>query len=109
MLDFGRTTFGACCTGMAKTALRIAAEHARTRVQFGRPLGNFELVQKKLAGMAASVYAMQAMTSVTAGLIDRGLEDYMLETAILKVYSTAAPVDDRQRCLPSARRASLFH
>jgi alkylation response protein AidB-like acyl-CoA dehydrogenase len=31
---------------------------------------------------------MEAMTTVTAGLIDRGLEDYMLETAMLKVYST---------------------
>jgi alkylation response protein AidB-like acyl-CoA dehydrogenase len=30
------------------------------------------------------------MTTVTAGLIDRGLEDYMLETAMLKVYSTEA-------------------
>lgn len=88
VLDYGRTTFGACCTGMAKTALRLAAEHARTRVQFGQPLGNFELVQKKLAGMAASICAMQAMTAVTAGLIDRGLDDYMLETAMLKVYST---------------------
>jgi alkylation response protein AidB-like acyl-CoA dehydrogenase len=38
--------------------------------------------------MAAWTYAMEAMTSVTAGLIDRGLEDYMLETAMLKVYST---------------------
>ena len=90
VLDFGRTTFGACCTGMAKTCLRLAAEHARTRVQFGRPLGEFELVQKKLARMAAWTYAMQAMTAVTAGLIDRGLEDYMLETAMLKVYSTEA-------------------
>src|SRR6185369_2082375 len=27
-------------------------------------------------------------TTVTAGLIDRGLEDYMLETAMLKVWST---------------------
>ena len=40
--------------------------------------------------MAAWTYAMQSMTAVTAGLIDRGLEDYMLETAILKVYSTEA-------------------
>jgi acyl-CoA dehydrogenase family member 9 len=31
---------------------------------------------------------MEAMTTVTAGLIDRGLEDYMLETAMLKVWST---------------------
>jgi alkylation response protein AidB-like acyl-CoA dehydrogenase len=90
VLDFGRTTFGACCTGMAKTCLRLAAEHARTRVQFGHRLGHFELVQKKLARMAAWTYAMQAMTAVTAGLIDRGLEDYMLETAMLKVVSTDA-------------------
>jgi acyl-CoA dehydrogenase family protein 9 len=88
VLDFGRTTFGACCTGAAKTCLRLAAEHARTRRQFDRPLADFELVQKKLARMAAWTYAMEAMTTVTAGLIDRGLEDYMLETAMLKVWST---------------------
>lgn len=90
VLDFGRTTFGACCTGAAKTCLRLAVEHARTRKQFGRTLAEFPLVQKKLARMAAWTYAMEAMTSVTAGLIDRGLEDYMLETAMLKVYSTEA-------------------
>ncbi len=90
VLDFGRTTFGACCTGAAKTCLRMAVDHARSRVQFGRTLGEFELIQKKLARMAAWTYAMEAMTSVTAGLIDRGLEDYMLETAMLKVYSTEA-------------------
>jgi alkylation response protein AidB-like acyl-CoA dehydrogenase len=88
VLDFGRTTFGACCTGAAKTCVRLATEHARTRRQFGRTLAEFELVQKKLANMAAWTYAMEAMTTVTAGLIDRGLEDYMLETAMLKVWST---------------------
>ncbi|MBC7817827.1 MAG: acyl-CoA dehydrogenase family protein [Planctomycetaceae bacterium] len=88
VLDFGRTTFGACCTGAAKSCLRLATEHARVRKQFGRTLGEFPLVQKKLARMAAWTYAMEAMTSVTAGLIDRGLEDYMLETAMLKVWST---------------------
>src|ERR1041384_7135490 len=90
VLDFGRTTFGACCTGAAKTALRLAVHHANTRRQFGRPLGEFELVKKKLARMAADTYAMEAMTCVTASLIDRGLEDYMIETAILKVFTTEA-------------------
>lgn len=90
VLDFGRTTFGACCTGMAKTCLRLATDHARTRIQFGRRLGEFELVQQKLARMAAWTYALEAMTTVTAGLIDRGSENYMLETAMLKVYSTEA-------------------
>ncbi|HEX3600775.1 MAG TPA: acyl-CoA dehydrogenase family protein [Lacipirellulaceae bacterium] len=88
VLDFGRTTFGACCTGAAKTCLRLALRYAKSRRQFGRPLAEFELIQKKLARMAAWTYAMEAMTTVTAGLIDRGLEDYMLETAMLKVWST---------------------
>lgn len=90
VLDFGRTTFGACCTGAAKTCLKLAAAHARERIQFGRRLDEFPLVQQKLARMAAMTLAMEAMTAVTAGLIDRGLEDYMLETAMLKVFSTEA-------------------
>src|ERR1043166_4153686 len=88
VLDFGRTTFGACCTGAAKTCLRLAIEHANTRKQFNKTLGNFDLVKKKVARMAADVYAMEAMTQVTASLIDRGLEDYMIETAMLKVFTT---------------------
>jgi alkylation response protein AidB-like acyl-CoA dehydrogenase len=90
VLDFGRTTFGACSTGSAKMCLRLAAEHANTRRQFGRTLGEFELIKQKLARMAAAAYAMEAMTTVTASLIDRGLEDYMLETAMLKVFTTEA-------------------
>lgn len=90
VLDFGRTTFGACCTGAAKTCLRLAVEYANRRRQFGRTLGEFELVKKKVANMAADIYAMEAMTAVTASLIDRGLEDYMVETAMLKVFATEA-------------------
>jgi alkylation response protein AidB-like acyl-CoA dehydrogenase len=88
VLDFGRTTFGACCTGAAKTCLRLAIEHANTRKQFNKTLGNFHLVQKKIARIAADAYAMEAMTTITASLIDRGLEDYMMETAMLKVFTT---------------------
>jgi acyl-CoA dehydrogenase family protein 9 len=88
VLDFGRTTFGACCTGAAKTCLQLAVEHANKRRQFKKTLGDFDLVKKKIARMAADVYAMEAMTAVTASLIDRGLEDYMMETAMLKVFTT---------------------
>src|SRR5437867_6680284 len=88
VLDFGRTTFGACCTGAAKTCLEMAIQHANTRKQFKKTLGEFELVKKKIARIAADAYAMEAMTTVTASFIDRGLEDYMLETAMLKVFTT---------------------
>ena len=88
VLDFGRTTFGACCTGAAKTCLELAVKHANTRKQFNKTLGNFHLVKAKIARIAADAYAMEAMTTITASLIDRGLEDYMLETAMLKVFTT---------------------
>src|ERR1700752_32292 len=88
VLDFGRTTFGACCTGAAKTCLALAVKHANTRKQFNKTLGSFHLVRKKIARIAADAYAMEAITTITASLIDRGLEDYMLETAMLKVFTT---------------------
>ena len=88
VLDFGRTTFGACCTGGARTCLQLAVDHANKRRQFKKTLGDFDLVKKKIGRMAADLYAMEAMTAVTASLIDRGLEDYMIETAMLKVFTT---------------------
>ncbi|HEY2838885.1 MAG TPA: acyl-CoA dehydrogenase family protein, partial [Pirellulales bacterium] len=88
VLDFGRTTFGASCTGAAKFCVIKATEHANRRVQFGDKLGAFELVKDKLAYMAAGAFAMESVTYQTAALIDSGEDDYMLETAMLKVFST---------------------
>src|SRR5271170_7087456 len=90
VLDFGRTTFGASCTGAAKVCLAAAARHAASRRQFGRPLADLELIRKKIAYLAATAYAMEGTTYQTAAVIDGGAEDYMLETAILKVFTTEA-------------------
>jgi acyl-CoA dehydrogenase family member 9 len=88
VLDFGRTTFGASCTGAAQFCIDRASRHALKRVQFSQPLANFELVKEKLAYMQAGAYAMEACTYQTAALIDSGAGDFMLETAMLKVLST---------------------
>jgi alkylation response protein AidB-like acyl-CoA dehydrogenase len=90
VLDFGRTTFGASCTGVAKACVQAACRQAKTRVQFQQTLSEFELVKKKIANMAAYAFAMEATTAECASFIDRGFEDYMLETAMLKVWSTDA-------------------
>ncbi|MCI0378454.1 MAG: acyl-CoA dehydrogenase family protein [Gemmataceae bacterium] len=90
VLDFGRTTFGASCTGAAKTCIEAAVKYANSRVQFQETLGEFELTKKKIAWMAAHTFAMEAMTAECAAFIDRGADDYMLETAMLKVFSTEA-------------------
>lgn len=88
VLDYGRTTFGATCLGGAKLCLERAIEHAKTRRQFKRPLATFSLVKQKIVKMSALVYAMEATTYMTAGLVDSGVEDFMLEAAMLKVFSS---------------------
>jgi alkylation response protein AidB-like acyl-CoA dehydrogenase len=88
VLNYGRVTFGATCTGHAKVCVKAMTEHAKKRVQFQQPLAEFQLVQKKIAFAAAHTFAMQAATEQCAAFIDRGSEDYMLETAILKVFAT---------------------
>ncbi|MBN9519524.1 acyl-CoA dehydrogenase family protein [bacterium] len=88
VLNYGRVTFGATCTGHAKVCLKAMAVHAKTRVQFQQPLAEFQLVRKKVAFAAAHTFAMEAATTECAAFIDKGSPDYMLETAILKVFAT---------------------
>lgn len=88
VLDFGRTTFGATCAGAAEFLVEKALSHAKNRHQFNRPLASFALVKSKLATMSALLYAMHATTYMTAGLIDKHVEDFMLESAILKVFAS---------------------
>lgn len=87
-LDYGRTTFGAMCTGAAQELVARATQHAIARQQFNRPLASFALVKKKIAMMRALLYAMEATTYMTAGLIDAHVEDIMLESAMLKVFTS---------------------
>jgi acyl-CoA dehydrogenase family member 9 len=88
ILNYGRVTFGATCTGHTKACIKAMTEHAKKRVQFQQPLAEFELVKKKIAFAAAHAFATEAATAQCAAFIDRGAADYMLETAILKVFAT---------------------
>ena len=86
VLDYGRCTLSAGCVGGAKRALAMACDHARTRKQFGRRIGEFELVQQKIARMAEMTFAMEAVAYMSAALVDRHEGDVMLETAISKLF-----------------------
>jgi acyl-CoA dehydrogenase family protein 9 len=87
VLNSGRHGLAACCIGQAKLARDLAAKHARERVQFGRPIACFGMVQELLAGMDADLYAMEAATYLTAGLMDAKRET-MLEAACCKLHAT---------------------
>lgn len=85
-LNYGRCTLSAGMLGGARRAMDQAVKWSQTRFQFGRPLADFELVQKRIAHMAALCYAMDAVLYMTTGMLDRKDEDIMLETAICKVF-----------------------
>ena len=90
ILNFGRITFGASCTGAAKFCMDHAIAHASKRVQFKRPIGSFGLIKEKLSMISAMSYAMDAGTYLTASMFDRGVKDYMLEAAMIKVFASEA-------------------
>jgi len=85
-LNYGRCTLSAGMLGGASFSLEQAVKWAKYRYQFDRPLAEFDLVQEKLARMAAYVYAMDSMLYMTTGFLDRGDTDIMVETAMCKVF-----------------------
>ena len=90
ILNTGRTSLGAGCIGGSKIMLREAARHATQRKQFQTRIADFEMIRAKFSRMVVSTYALESMVYLTAGLIDRGLEDYSLEGACCKIYGTEA-------------------
>ena len=85
-LNFGRCTLSAGITGAAKWAADQSTKWVQTRHQFGRPLADFELVQQRIARMYAHTYAMDSLLYLMTGMLDRGEEDIMVETAMTKVF-----------------------
>jgi isovaleryl-CoA dehydrogenase len=61
-LDLERTMVAPLCLGIAERALEISIEYARTRQQFGQPIGNFQLIRGKLAEMYVWVESMRLFT-----------------------------------------------
>ncbi|MFW6067755.1 MAG: acyl-CoA dehydrogenase family protein [Myxococcota bacterium] len=88
ILNEGRLALAAGCLGSSKRILRLAADRCLQRRAFGRRIGDFEMVRKKLAHMACATYALESMTYLTTGLIDAGLPDHALESAACKIYGS---------------------
>jgi len=85
-LNFGRCTLSAGMLGGAVRAKDQAIKWSRTRYQFQQPLSDFELVQMRVARMEAWCYAADAVLYLTTGMLDRGDDDIMVETAICKIF-----------------------
>jgi acyl-CoA dehydrogenase len=89
-LDTFRASVGAAACGMARRALDESIRHATTRKQFGRLLGEHQLVQEKLADMATELDASRLLVYRAAYLKDAGVEHVTREASEAKLYATEA-------------------
>jgi acyl-CoA dehydrogenase family protein 9 len=88
ILNNGRLSLGTGSVGAAKWLLDEAIDHVNTRRQFGHPLADFELVQEKIGWMVSYLFGLESMAYLTTGLVDAGVPDYSIESAICKVAGT---------------------
>jgi alkylation response protein AidB-like acyl-CoA dehydrogenase len=86
-LDAGRLGIAACATGLAQAALDCAVGYAKSRVQFGRAVIDFEGLQFMLADMATGVAASRALYLAAARRKDAGLP-YGQQAAMAKLLAT---------------------
>jgi len=87
-LNTERIVMAAECVGLSQGALDVAVAYARERRQFGRPIGEFQLVGGKLATMYAETEACRAMVMQAAAVADAGrAEELMLFSSACKLMA----------------------
>ena len=89
-LDGGRINIGACSLGAAWSALDKAQQYAGERKAFGRPIGQFQAIEFKLADMATSLEAARLMIYRAADALDRVDPQATMYAAMAKRYATDA-------------------
>jgi acyl-CoA dehydrogenase family protein 9 len=88
ILNNGRIGLGTGSVGATKGLLDRAIDHVKERRQFDAPLADLELVQDKIGWMVSHLFGLESMAYLTCGLVDAGVPDYSLESAVCKVSGT---------------------
>lgn len=87
VLQTGRLSIAACSVGLAQACLDAALAYAWERLQFGRPIIEFQGVSFKLADMAVSIELARLMYLKAAWLKDKGLP-YTFAASAAKLYAS---------------------
>jgi alkylation response protein AidB-like acyl-CoA dehydrogenase len=95
--EASRPSVAAMAVGVGRAAVEYAAEYARTRVQFGRPIGQNQGVAFQLADMAAAVDAARLLTWRAAWMARKGVAFDRAEGSMSKLFAaeTAVRVTDQ--------------
>jgi len=88
-LNTARVNIAMGAVGQAQSALDISIDYAKTRTQFGKPIGSYQLIQKHIVDMMTRVKAARALGYTAAQRLDAG-EEAREDCSIAKLYASQA-------------------
>jgi alkylation response protein AidB-like acyl-CoA dehydrogenase len=88
-----RSGVAAMALGIVERCLELSVRYARERVQFGRPIGEFQLIQDKLARMEVARMNLQNLVFRTVELAAAGKGMTLAEASAMKLYAARAAVE----------------
>ncbi|MFL5307799.1 MAG: acyl-CoA dehydrogenase family protein [Polyangia bacterium] len=91
VLDKGRIGIGAWAVGIGRAAFEASRRYAKERVQFGKPLGEFQAIQHMLADMATELDAARLLVWRAAWMTDQGMRT-TAESSIAKYFASRVTV-----------------
>jgi alkylation response protein AidB-like acyl-CoA dehydrogenase len=91
VLDGGRIGIAALSVGIAQGALDASLKYAKQRVQFGKPIAEFQAIQWKLADMATEINAARLLTQRAAWLATKGM-NFTLAVSQAKLFASEVAV-----------------
>ncbi|WP_225846523.1 acyl-CoA dehydrogenase family protein [Streptomyces sp. HPF1205] len=89
-LNTGRLSLPAGCVGAGKWCLKIAREWSAAREQWGKAIAEHEAVGAKIAYIAATTFALEAMVDLASQMADEDRNDIRIEAALAKLYGSEA-------------------
>jgi alkylation response protein AidB-like acyl-CoA dehydrogenase len=87
-LNTGRLSLPASCVAAGKWCLKIAREWSEAREQWGKPIARHEAVGSKISFIAATTFALEAVTDLASQMADEDRNDIRIEGALAKLYAS---------------------
>jgi hypothetical protein len=87
-LNTGRLSLPAVCVGAGKWCLKIAREWSAAREQWGKPIAEHEAVGAKIAYIAATTFALEAVLDLSSQMADEDRNDIRIEAALAKLFGS---------------------
>jgi alkylation response protein AidB-like acyl-CoA dehydrogenase len=89
-LDMGRFSVAARCVGQAQRCLDLAVPYALEREAFGQKIGEFQMIQQKIADMVCRTEAARALVYRLGRMKDAGIARASMEASMAKLMASEA-------------------